>query len=93
MKKIILPLMLLFMAVTASAQSYAKQPDPVVTNVVTYQKPAQESKEPAVENEKRQEAKEAVPNEKKPGYATTPQVAAGKKERIAENEARPDGAE
>jgi len=64
MKKSILSLIALFSVAVVSAQSYAKQPDPSVYEVVKYQKPAVEKtevKEQPTEN-KDNNAQQVKPN-------------------------------
>lgn len=66
MKKTILSLCALFGFAIASAQSYPRQPDPTIVEVVPYQKPAEEVKaddsktSDAKENEADKENKETA---------------------------------
>lgn len=73
MKKTILSLIALFSVAIVSAQSYAKQPDPTVYEVVKYQKPVTEQsevKEQPAEN--KAGTQEAKPNsDRKAENATT----------------------
>ncbi|WP_294820224.1 hypothetical protein [uncultured Flavobacterium sp.] len=75
MKKSILSLIALFSVAAVSAQSYAKQPDPTIYEVVKYEKPAVEQteiKEQPLEN--KTGVSEARPNTERKDETVTAEV-------------------
>ncbi len=75
MKKTILSLIALFSVAVVSAQSYAKQPDPTIYEVVKYQKPAApetEIKEQSMEN--KADESQAQPNADRKTEKTSSEV-------------------
>jgi hypothetical protein len=72
MKKSILSLIALFAVATVSAQSYPKQPDPSVYEVVPYQKPV--AAETEVKEQPAENTTETVPNNDRKTEVTTEEV-------------------